>query len=528
MSITPIEGKKKATIAPDFGEDDFIQIHGITKSFGVVKALKNVDFGIAKGEVHALLGENGAGKSTLVKIIMGEETPDSGSIQIDGKPIKIFSPEHSHHLGISMVHQELAVFENLTVAENIFPTRFFTNNIGAIDWKTLNRYAEESIALFNIDIKPTQKMDSLTLAQQQMVEILRCISNNQQIILLDEPTSGLNSEETVKLMNIIRDLRKKGITFIYISHRINEVLEISDKITILRDGRYVCTYINDNNLTEDDLVSAMVGHELTASLYSKKVFLNASDNPVLFKVEGLAKKNSLNPIEFELHEGEIIGFFGLEGSGMNTVSRMIYGLEGKQAGEITFKNEKLTKISPPELIKKKILYLNNDRKKAGLLLDSGASDNMMMPKIDELSTLTILRKNAIADYTEKYINLFSIVIPNIFTKTRNLSGGNQQKLMISMCVGTEPELMIVNEPTRGIDVGAKSEIHKFILESAKQGTGFIIFSSDLPELIGLCDRIYVMKKKSIVGELKGDAIDEESVFALAAGSKSEEVLTNGK
>ena len=528
MSINPIEGKKMATFAPDFGKDDFIQIHGISKSFGVVKALKNVDFGIAKGEVHALLGENGAGKSTLVKIIMGEESPDSGSIEIDGKTIKVFSPESAHNMGISMVHQELAIFDNLTVAENIFPTRYFTNKLGVIEWKELNRQAEESIAIFNIDIKPNQKMDSLTLAQQQMVEILRCISNNQQIILLDEPTSGLNTEETVKLMNIIRDLRQKGITFIYISHRINEVLEISDKITILRDGRYVSTYINDENLSEDDLVSAMVGRELTESLYSKKAYSHANDNPVLFKVEGLAKKNALNPIGFELHEGEIIGFFGLEGSGMNTVSRMIYGLEGKDTGEISFKNEKLTKVSPPELIKKKILYLNNDRKKAGLLLDSGAADNMSVPMIDKLSILTILRKNAIATYTEKYIDLFSIVIPSIFTKTRNLSGGNQQKLMISMCIGTQPELMIVNEPTRGIDVGAKSEIHKFILESAKQGTGFIIFSSDLPELVGLCDRIYVMKNGIIVGELKGDDIDEESVFALAAGSKSKEVLANGE
>jgi len=519
MVTDPGEGNTKASFSSAFGEGDVIQIRDISKSYGVVKALKNVDFGIKKGEVHTLLGENGAGKSTLVKIIMGEEIPDSGEIQIDGQTIKVFSPDLAHKMGISMVHQELAIFDNLTVAENIFPTRYFTNSVGAIDWKNLFRRAAESIAIFEIDIKPNQKMDSLTLAQQQMVEILRCISNDQQIILLDEPTSGLNSEETEKLMQIIRDLRDKGITIIYISHRINEVLEISDKITVLRDGRYICTYINDKNLTEDDLVSAIVGHELSESLYSKKTFVDASANPVFYKVEGLAKKNALNPIGFELHEGEVIGFFGLEGSGINTVSQMIYGLEEKDSGEITFKNERLTKISPPDLIKKKILYLNNNRKKAGLLLDSGAADNMMMPKIDKLSTLTFLKRNAIADYTEKFINLFSIVIPSIFVKPRNLSGGNQQKLMISMCLGTEPELMIVNEPTRGIDVGAKSEIHKFILKAAASGTGFIIFTSDLPELMGLCDRIYVMKNKSIVGELAGDKIDEEAVFTLAAGSK---------
>jgi len=262
MLTNPKAGKTKAKIAPAFEEGDFIQINEISKSYGAVKALKNVSFGIKKGEVHTLLGENGAGKSTLVKIIMGEEAPDSGDIQIDGKTIRIYSPEHAHHMGISMVHQELAIFDNLTVAENIFPSRYFTNSVGAINWNDLNRHADESIAIFDIDIKSNQKMDSLTLAQQQMVEILRCMSDNQKIILLDEPTSGLNSEETEKLMQIIRDLRQKGITIIYISHRISEVLNISDKITILRDGRYICTYINDNNLSEDELVSAIVGREL--------------------------------------------------------------------------------------------------------------------------------------------------------------------------------------------------------------------------------------------------------------------------
>jgi len=517
MGSNSINGNFKAKLAPAFRDDDFIKIHDITKSYGIVEALTDVSFGITKGEVHALLGENGAGKSTLVKIIMGEEIPDSGRLVINGQEIDTYSPDNSYSMGISMVHQELAIFENLTVAENIFPSRYFTNKFGAIDWNILEQRAEESIEIFDIDIDPFQKMDSLSLAQQQIVEILRCISDNQRIILLDEPTSGLNNLETEKLMRIIDKLRQEGITFIYISHRINEVLEISDKITILRDGKYIRTFINDKNLTEDDLVNSMVGRELSGSLYSKKEFVDASTNPVLFKVEGLTKKNALEPVEFELQDGEIIGFFGLEGSGLNTVSRMIYGLEGKDAGEITFKEDKLTKVSPQELIKKKILYLNNNRKQAGLLLNSGTSDNMLLPKMDELSVLTILKNNAIADFAEKYIKLFSIVVPSIFEKPRNLSGGNQQKLMFSMCTGAEPELMIVNEPTRGIDVGAKSEIHKFILKASEQGTGFIIFSSDLPELIGLCDRIYIMKNKEIIGNLQGDDIDEEAILALACG-----------
>jgi len=515
MSLHSVESNSKARLAPAFSEDDFIQLNGITKTYGIVEALRDINFGIRKGEVHTLLGENGAGKSTLVKIIMGEETPDSGILKIGSQEIENYSPEYADSLGISMVHQELAVFDNLTVAENIFPTRFFRNKLGTINWNRLYRRAEESIEIFDIDIASSQQMDSLTLAQQQMVEILRCISNNQQIILLDEPTSGLNNEETEKLMWIIRDLRDKGITIIYISHRIHEVLEISDKITILRDGSYICTYLNDENLTEDDLVNAMVGRELSGSLYTKKDFVDASGNAKLFQVEGLAKKNALVPSDFTLYKGEIVGFFGLEGSGLNTLSRMIYGLEGKDEGKITYKGKHLTPISPEVLISKKILYLNNNRKQAGLLLDSGTADNMMMPKMEELSNLSILNNNAIAEYAEKYINLFSIVIPSIFQRPRNLSGGNQQKLMFSMCIGTEPELMIVNEPTRGIDVGAKSEIHKFILNASKQGTGFIVFSSDLPELVGLCDRIYVMQNKAVVGQLQGDDINEEDILALA-------------
>lgn len=507
----------RAKLAPAFREDDFIKIHDISKSYGIVEALHNVSFGITKGEVHALLGENGAGKSTLVKIIMGEETPDSGTLIIDGQQMQHYSPDISYDLGVSMVHQELAIFENLTVAENIFPSRFFTNKLGAIEWKTLKQRAVESIEIFDIDLDPFQQMGSLTLAQQQMVEILRCISDNQRIILLDEPTSGLNNVETEKLIGIIHQLRNQGITFIYISHWINEVLEISDKITILRDGKYIRTYVNDQTITEDDLVNAMVGRELSDRLYSKKDYYDASANPTIFKVEALEKKNALKPVDFKLQKGEIIGFFGLEGSGMNTVSRMIYGLEGKEAGDIYYQDELLATVSPQVMINKNILYLNNNRKQAGLLMDSSIAENMLLPKIDDFSFLTILKTSAIADFAEKYINLFSIAVPSVYQKPRNLSGGNQQKLMFSICSGAEPELLIVNEPTRGIDVGAKSEIHKFILNASKLGTGFIIFSSDLPELIGLCDRIYIMKDKAIIGSLQGDEINEEAILALACG-----------
>ncbi len=518
MTQTTNQSVGKAIITPPTSADDYLQIDNLAKSYGIVKALKGVKFGIKKGEVHTLLGENGAGKSTLVKIIMGEETPDSGQIIIDNRIIEQYNPLYAAGFGISMVHQELAVFENMTVAENIFPVGDYLTKWGSVDWATLNRKAEESIKVFGMNLSATQRMDSLTLAQQQMVEILRCISGGQQLILLDEPTSGLNNEESDRLMEVIRKLCADGITVIYISHRINEIMSISDRITVMKDGEYVCTFQNDENLTEDDLVGKMVGYELSENLYAKKDFVDASQNPVMFEVKDLCKKNGVRDISLSLHEGEIVGVFGLEGSGSNQFSRMLYGLSGKESGEVHFKGQKLDKLNPTDLIEKKILYLNNNRKKAGLLLDSPACDNMILPVMKGMSDAGMLNSKRIADYTNKYIDTFSIVIPSIFQKPRNLSGGNQQKLMLSMCLGTAPEMFIVNEPTRGIDVGAKAEIHRFLLGISQQGVGLLIFSSELPELMALCDRIVVMNQGRVAGELCGDAITEEAVVALAAGS----------
>ncbi len=505
--------------AVDVAQQDFISIRGVSKRYNIVQALDDVSFGIRQGEIHTLLGENGAGKSTLVKTLMGEETPDSGEIWVGGEKMAVHSPQTSQNMGISMVHQELAVFENMTVAENIFPSCDIKTKLGFVDWKELYKRAAESIQIFNMDIQPAQKMDTLTLAQQQMVEILRCICNGQRIILLDEPTSGLNNEEADRLMNTIMELKAKGITIIYISHRINEVMALSDRITVMRDGKYICTFDNTPELTEQDLVSRMVGRELSGSLYSKKTFVDASANPVLYEVQNLAKRGALESASFALREGEILGFFGLEASGAGTLSRMLYGLEGRESGSFTYLGQPLGKINPTALVEQKILYLNNNRKKAGLLLDSPAKDNMILPVMQKMSRFTLLLGRKIAEYTEKYIQTFSIVIPSIFQKPRNLSGGNQQKLMLSICLGTQPKLMIVNEPTRGIDVGAKAEIHRFLLNIAQEGIGLIVFSSELPELMALCDRVLVMKNNSIVGELRGDEITEEAVVALAAGGQ---------
>jgi len=497
--------------------DGFLEIRNITKRFGVVTALKDVTFAAARGEIHTLLGENGAGKSTLVKIIKGELWPDAGSIALDGKTVEQYAPQYAHNLGISMVHQELAVFENMTVAENIFPLGTFRTRLGTVDRAAQRRSAEESLKLFDLSIDPGERMENLSLAEQQVVEILRAISLKQKVILLDEPTSGLRSDETARLISILKKLRDGGITILYISHRIQEVLDLSDRITVLRDGRYVGTFENNAELSSDQLISTMVGHEYSAALYAQRERAEGATQPAFLEVRGLSKRKSAQNVSFTLHQGEILGFFGLEGSGTNEISRMVFGLESKEAGEISVEGKPVPRVAPDSMIGRGVMYVNNDRKRAGLLMNMPATDNLAIPILSRMSRAGFINFTALRAHAQKLVQRFSIVLPSVRAKPRQLSGGNQQKLMMSICLGTEPRCMIVNEPTRGIDVGAKAEIHAFLLGMAKEGTSILVFSSEIPELISLSERVIVMKNKAVVGELAGAAITEEALMRLAAG-----------
>ncbi len=499
-------------------EQAFLEIDDISKSFGVVDALKDVTFSVKKGEIHALLGENGAGKSTLVKIIKGELVPDRGELRLDGQKIDEFSPQKSMELGIAIVHQELAIFENMTVAENIFPRADFLVRKAQIDFAMMNTKARESLKLFDLDILPDEKMENLALAEQQMVEILRAISREQKVILFDEPTSGLKAKEAERLMDILKQLRDDGITIIYISHRIPEIMNLSDRITILRDGQYIATYKNTPELTENQLISGMVGREFSDSLYHKKNVRHAPSTPVYLEVKEFTKKKSLQNVSFAVHAGEILGVFGLEGSGALDLSRQLYGLDANDSGDILLQGKPIKRINPGVLMKKKVLYLHNNRKEAGLLLDMAASDNIALTSLKHVSKFGFFNKSRLGELTQAFIERFSIMIPSIYTRPRNLSGGNQQKLMLAVCLATDPDCLIVNEPTRGVDVGAKVEIHKYILSLAQKGKSLIVFSSELPELISLADRILVMQNKRIAGELSGAEISEEKVMSYAAGS----------
>ncbi|MCP4398146.1 MAG: sugar ABC transporter ATP-binding protein, partial [bacterium] len=387
-----------------------------------------------------------------------------------------------------------------------------------IDFAMMNTKARESLKLFDLDIPPDENMENLALAEQQMVEILRAISRKQNVILFDEPTSGLKAKEAERLMDILKQLRDDGITIIYISHRIPEIMNLSDRVTILRDGQYIATHDNTPELTENQLISGMVGREFSDSLYHKKDARQTPSTQVYLEVKGFTKKKSLQNVSFSVHEGEILGVFGLEGSGALDLSRQLYGLDANDSGELLLRGKALKRINPGVFIKKNVLYLNDNRKEAGLLIDMAASDNIALTSLKQVSKVGFFNKSRLGELTNAFIERFSIVIPSINTRPRNLSGGNQQKLMMAVCLATDPDCLIVNEPTRGVDVGAKVEIHKYILSLAEKGKSLIVFSSELPELIGLADRIIVMQNKQIAGELSGAEISEEKVMSYAAGS----------
>jgi ABC-type sugar transport system ATPase subunit len=494
-----------------------LDIKNISKRFGIVQALREVSFQVSRGEVHTILGENGAGKSTLVKIIKGELRQDSGNLIFEGNDIKINDPLYANSIGISMVHQELTIFDNLTVAENIYPNNVFRTQIGLIDKKRMTEEARRNLALFGLNINPAEKVAHLPLAEKQIIEILRSIALKRKLIILDEPTSGLNDVEVRSLMKILKRLRDEGITILYISHRIPEVMELSDRITILKDGQYVGT-VENKDLEESTIINLMVGGEVDL-LYSKKSTSDMVNDKEHLVFKNVSKKNSVHDIDFKLFKNEILGIFGLEGSGVNKLSQILFGLDYFDEGAIFINDNEYRKISPEHMIKNGFMYMNKDRKEAGVFIDMPASDNMAAPSLKRLSKWNFINFKQVQKYTESFIDRFNIAIPNIKTKPKNLSGGNQQKLMFSVCLGTDPDGIIANEPTRGVDVGAKAEIHKFILDLLNKNTSVILFSSELPELITLCDRVMIMKNNTIAGMLEGEDITEEAIMLLAAGSQ---------
>lgn len=500
-------------------QEYILECRGISKFFGGTHALEDVDFHVSKGQVHALVGENGAGKSTLMKIIIGLYKQDKGDIFFEGKPYTVNGPAEAIKAGISMIHQELNPEPYLSVAESIFLKRedtlgksFFLNK------KETNRKAAELLKQFNFDINPKVLMEELTLAQSQMIEIIKAVSCNARLVIMDEPTSSLDSEETERLFRTIRNLKDHGVTIIYISHRMEEIFEICDSYSVFRDGRFVGTG-KVSEVTTNELISMMVGRKFDNIFPKEEVKIG----DVAFRVEGLSGKGFQN-ISFEVRHGEILGLSGLVGSGRSETMRAIFGIDPLTSGKIYLDGEEIKIKNPREAISKGIAMINEDRKNYGLCLFRSLRENISLPNLESRQRgLLIDQTREKKECTEAALTL-RVKAASIEADAFSLSGGNQQKIVLSKWIMSEPKVLIMDEPTRGIDVGAKAEIHSLMCRFASEGMAIILVSSELPEVMGMSDRILIYHEGKLNGEISRKEIldgtaTQETILAKEFGGK---------
>ncbi len=494
-------------------ENNFIlEMEDIEKSFPGVRALNKVQLRVRKCSVHALLGENGAGKSTLMKILFGLLEKDAGTITFDGQPYEVHSIREALDKGISMILQELHPILDMTVAENIFIGRESLKG-AFVDKKKMAADTQELLDRLGVDyIKPNEKMRNLSAAKIQMVSICKALSYHAKLIIMDEPTSALTEDECKKLFEIILRLKQEGTSFIFISHKMDEIYQISDEITVMRDGEYIFTKpVAD--LSSDDLIRAMVGREIT-NIFPKQVSQIGED---VLCVEGLSSKGAFEDVSFSIRKGEIFGLAGLMGAGRTEIAETLFGYRKASAGKIYLNGEAVCIRSPRDAIAKKMAFLTEDRKYTGLFLPLSVSDNVIMPSLQSFSKFSFLNHKRIKKAVSTSVTQYSIKTPSLQQKIINLSGGNQQKTLVARWLLTKPEIIILDEPTRGIDVGAKAEIHRIMSALACEGKTVLLISSEMPELIGMCDRIGVMHKGKLEGILEGDQINQVNVMRFAAG-----------
>ena len=486
--------------------ETILKMNGIHKYFSGVHALKGVDFDLRAGEVHALMGENGAGKSTLIKVLCGIHKRDAGMVELFGKQVNFHSINDSQHAGISVIHQELNMMNHLTVAQNMFIGREPVSG-GFINDKKMIR---DAAALFNkigVNIDPTVKLGSLTVGKQQMVEIAKAVSHECKLLILDEPTAALTQPEVEELFKIMNDLRDKGIGMIYISHRMDEINRISDRVTVMRDGEYVGT-VNTADVTKDDIVKMMVGRVVMGD--KKEASTVPADAPVVLEVKNLNAGKEVKNVSFTLRKGEILGFAGLMGAGRTEVARALYGADQKQTGEIFINGKKVNIKTPEQAVKNGICYLSEDRKRFGLMLMKSVSENSSIASLDKYVSNGWINDKAIAKEASAANGLLKTKTPSMDQLLKNLSGGNQQKVIIARWLIKDSDIFIFDEPTRGIDVGAKSEMYALMEELASKGKSVIMISSELAEIQRLSDRVIVMCEGRITGELDiKDATQEE-------------------
>lgn len=500
-----------------------LEMRGISKTFPGVRALDNVRLEVRAGEIHSLMGENGAGKSTLMKILSGAYQADpGGEIVVDGKTVTIDGPLAAKALGIAVIYQELSLAPNLSVAENIHAGRELRRGgkrFGLVDRAGMARASEEVLKRLGASFGPETIVGTLSIAEQQLVEIARAVHTRARILVMDEPTTPLSSRETDRLFQLIRQLRAEGLAIIYISHRMAEIYELSDRVSVLRDGTYVGTLARDA-LSADSLVKMMVGRDLSG--FYKKQHAAYDPGNVVLSVRDVADAGRVLGCSFDLHAGEVLGIAGLVGAGRTELARLVFGAEPRTRGEIRIDGRLLPLRSPGEAIDAGLVYLTEDRKRQGLFLDMSVRDNINVSVCHRDARLGILDLVRGGNRAQGAIRSLSIRVPHANVNVGSLSGGNQQKVLLSRLLETEPRVLILDEPTRGVDIGAKSEIYRIINDLAKSGVGVIVISSELPEIIGVVDRVLVMREGAIAGELgghSGKAISQEAIIELATGSQ---------
>ena len=488
-------------------EIPILEMEGISKFFPGVKALEGVRLQLFTGEVHALMGENGAGKSTLMKVLGGVHLPNEGRMILDGEPYQPRMPLDAQRYGIGFIHQELKLATNMTVAENISLGRMPTKGFGVVDYQAVNRVAREALQELGVEIDPMVKVETLNVAMQQMVEIAKAISLKSRILIMDEPTASLSERETQHLFDIIKRLRESGVSIVYISHRMAEVYALSDRITVLRDGQTVGTWpLKD--LTSDELVRHMVGREVKEQFPPR----NAGVGEAELKVTGLTRAGAFEDVTFTLRSGEIAGMGGLVGAGRTEIARAILGVDPTESGEVT--------VCSANAGRHAIGYITEDRKGDGLVLGLSVEHNVTLPNLDQISNGIVIDQKKSLEMARKWIEKLRVRTPSEKQSVGHLSGGNQQKVVIAKWIARNCRVLIFDEPTRGVDIGARAEIYAIIEELASEGVAILIISSDLPELLGLSDRIMVVHQGRIAGEFaRAEATPEKVIRCAFTGEK---------
>lgn len=494
--------------------DVILKISSLSKSFGAVQALRGVDFELRRGEIHGIAGENGAGKSTLMNVIDGILQPDSGTILFDGQPVTIASPAEAQQLGVGFVHQEIALCPDVSVAENIFMSTTNTSRAFLVDYKDLHRRAREVFAQLS-DIDPGVLVQDLSISHRQLVEIAKALTLDCRILILDEPTAALTDREAHVLFRIMRKLAGQGISIIYISHRMVEIFENCDRVSVFRDGRYIMTR-NVADITPGDVVNAMVGRVMENLYPAKQDPAEASEDSVL-EVHNLSDANRVHDVSFKLLRGEILGIAGLIGAGRSEIARGICRLAGDVAGEVWLKGRKLALSHYRDSIAEGMVYLSEDRKGDGVFVEMPIAANVSALALSQVaSRLGVIDRSREAAQAERLGQRLDLKYAHIQNPVSSLSGGNQQKVALAKMLSVDPRVIFLDEPTRGVDVGAKAEIHRILRGLASDGVGIVVISSELPELIGVCDRVLVVREGRISGQVTGDDMTEERIMRLAS------------